>query len=168
MLENNKLGLPLLNKSEFVEIIDTLLTLTEEDANVNKLTKFKISGEKSSQKFFRSVKKVNKLECSKNLPLSSCLDVSLVQNFLSSLLFVRIFPSISLSKWTSSFTNHCFKSSDSYCFSKERNVHIFLKIGPCFMECFGHILKVLLFQDLIPTNIFNRFLFTPIKYLKFF
>ena len=29
----------------------------EEGANVNKLTKFQISGEKSSQKFFSSVKK---------------------------------------------------------------------------------------------------------------
>ena len=43
--------------SEFVEILG-------EGANVNKLTTFKISGDKLSQKFFRFVKKVNKLECS--------------------------------------------------------------------------------------------------------
>ena len=29
-------------------------------------------------------------------------------------------------------------------------------------------IKILTRFDLIPTNIFNRFLFTPIKYLKFF
>ena len=59
--------------SEFVEILDVLLTSTEEGANVNELTKVKISSEKSSQKFFRSVKKVNKLECSKNLSSTSSL-----------------------------------------------------------------------------------------------
>ena len=29
-------------------------------------------------------------------------------------------------------------------------------------------IKILTGIDLIPTNIFNRFLFTPIKYLNFF
>ena len=53
----------------------------EEGANVNKLNKFQISGEKSFQKFFSSVKKVYKLECSKNLSSTSCLDVSSVQSF---------------------------------------------------------------------------------------
>ena len=81
--------------SEFVEILDVLLTSTEEGANVNKLTKFKIPGEKSSQKFFRSVKKVNKLEYSKNLSSTSCLDVSLVQSFLSFFLFLLNIRSIS-------------------------------------------------------------------------
>ena len=81
LLKDDKLGLSLLNISEFVEILDVLLTSTEEGANVEKLTKFKMSGEKSSQKFFRSVKKVNKLECSKNLSSTSCLDVSSVQSF---------------------------------------------------------------------------------------
>ena len=47
LLEKDKLGLSLLNILEFVEILDVLLTSTEEGANVNKLTKFKISGEKS-------------------------------------------------------------------------------------------------------------------------
>ena len=65
LLEDDKLGLSLLNISEFVKILDILLTSTEEVSNINKLTKFKISGENSSQKFFRSVKKVNKLECYK-------------------------------------------------------------------------------------------------------
>ena len=65
LLEDDKLGLSLLNISEFVEILDVLLTSAEEVSNINKLTKFEISGENSSQKFFRSVKKVNKLECSK-------------------------------------------------------------------------------------------------------
>ena len=60
MLEVDKLGLSLIIISEFVEILDLLLTLTEEGANVNKLTEFKISDEKLSQKFFRSVeKKIN-------------------------------------------------------------------------------------------------------------
>ena len=81
LLENDKLGLSLLNISKFVEILGILLTSMEEGANVYKLTKFKISGEKSSQKFFRSVKKVNKLECFKNHSSTSCLDVSLVQSF---------------------------------------------------------------------------------------
>ena len=58
----------------------------EKGDNVIKLTKLKISGENSSQKFFRSVKKVNKLESSKNPSSTSCLDVSLVQSFL------RLFP----------------------------------------------------------------------------
>ena len=79
LLEDNKLGLSLLNISEFVEILDVLLISREEGANVNKLTKFKIPGENSSQKLFRSVKKVNKLECSQNLSSTSCFDVSLVQ-----------------------------------------------------------------------------------------
>ena len=81
----------MINISEFVEILDILLMSVEdillmsaedillmsaedillmsaeEGANLYKLVKFKISGEKSSQKFFGSVKKVNKLECSKNL-----------------------------------------------------------------------------------------------------
>ena len=78
LLEGDKLGLSLLNISEFTEILEALLISTEEGANVNKLTKFKISGEKSSQKFFRSAKKVNKLECFKNLSSTSCLDVSSV------------------------------------------------------------------------------------------
>ena len=64
LLKDGKLGLSLIIISEFAEILDVLLTSTEESANVNKLTKFKISGEKSSQKIFRSLKKVNKLECS--------------------------------------------------------------------------------------------------------
>ena len=90
LLEDNKLGLSLLNISEFVEILDVLLISREEVAKVNKLTKFKIPGENSSQKLFRSVKKVNKLECSQNLSSTSCLDVSLVQNFLSFFLFLLI------------------------------------------------------------------------------
>ena len=90
LLEDNKLGLSLLNISEFVEILDVLLISREEGANVNKLTKFKIPGENSSQKLFRSVKKVNKLECSQNLSSTSCFDVSLVQNFLSFFLFLLI------------------------------------------------------------------------------
>ena len=57
LLEDDKLGLSLLNISEFAEILDVLPTSTEEGVNVNKLTKFKISGKNSSQKFFRSVKK---------------------------------------------------------------------------------------------------------------
>ena len=48
LLEGDKLGLSLLNISEFVEILKALRILTEEGANVNKLTKFKISGEKNS------------------------------------------------------------------------------------------------------------------------
>ena len=47
----------MLNISELVEILDVLLIPTEESADVNKLAKFEISGEKVSQKFFRSVKK---------------------------------------------------------------------------------------------------------------
>ena len=58
LLEGDKLGFSLLNISEFVEILEALLISTKEGANVNKLTKFKISGEKSPQKFFSSVKKV--------------------------------------------------------------------------------------------------------------
>ena len=81
LLEGDKLGLSLLNISEFVEILEALLISMEEDANVNNLTKFEISGEKSSRKFFSSAKKVNKLECSKNLSSTSCLDVSSVQSF---------------------------------------------------------------------------------------
>ena len=49
LLKDGKLGLSLIIISEFAEILDVLLTSTEESANVNKLTKFKISGEKSSQ-----------------------------------------------------------------------------------------------------------------------
>ena len=48
LLEGDKLGLSLLNISEFVEILEALRILTEEGANVNKLTKFKISEEKNS------------------------------------------------------------------------------------------------------------------------
>ena len=82
LLEDDKLGISLLNISEFVEMLDVLLISTEEGANVNKLAKFKISGEKSSQKFFRSVRRVNKFKCPKK-PYSStsCLDVSSVQSF---------------------------------------------------------------------------------------
>ena len=48
LLQDDKLGLSLLNISEFVEILDVLLVSMEEGATVNKLTKFKISGENSS------------------------------------------------------------------------------------------------------------------------
>ena len=48
LLEGDKLGFSLLNISEFVEILEALRILTEEGANVNKLTKFKMSGEKNS------------------------------------------------------------------------------------------------------------------------
>ena len=37
LLEGDKLGLSLLNISEFVEILEALLISTEEGANVNKL-----------------------------------------------------------------------------------------------------------------------------------
>ena len=87
----------------------------------NKLAKFKISEENSSQKFFRSVKKVNEFECSKNLSSTSCLDVLSVKRFLSFFLFLFLIFSISFSKCTISLTNHSFKSSDSCCFSKKRN-----------------------------------------------
>ena len=80
----------MLNISEFVEVLDVLLISREEGANINKLTKFRIPGENASQKLFRSVKKVNKLECSQNLSSTSCLDVSLVQNFLNFFLFLLI------------------------------------------------------------------------------
>ena len=90
MLAVDKLGLSLHNISEFVEILDVLQISTEEGANVNKLAKFKISGEKSSQKFFRSVKKVNKMEFPKNLPSTSRRDVSPVQSFSSFFLFLHI------------------------------------------------------------------------------
>ena len=49
LLEVDKLGLSLIVTSEFVKIIDVLLTLTEEGASVNKLNKFKIFAEKLSQ-----------------------------------------------------------------------------------------------------------------------
>ena len=79
----------------------------EEGANVNKLTKLKTFGENSSQKLFRFVKQVNKLECSKNLSSTICLDVSSVQIFVSFFLFVLIIGSISLSKCTTSLVM-CF------------------------------------------------------------
>ena len=63
-LEVDKLGLLLLNILEFIEILNISLISMEEGLNVNKLTKFKRSEKKLSQKFFRSVKKVNKFECS--------------------------------------------------------------------------------------------------------
>ena len=72
LLEVDKLGLSLIVTSEFVKIIDVLLTLTEEGASVNKLIKFKISGEKLSQKFFRSVKKVKSTDTHQYLHASSC------------------------------------------------------------------------------------------------
>ena len=118
LLEVDKLGLSLIIISEFVEILDLLLTLTEEGANVNKLTKFKISDEKLSRKFFRSIEKVHKLECSKNLSSTSCLNVSLIQSFLSFFLFLLILRLISLSKCTTSLTNQSFKSSDCCYFYK--------------------------------------------------
>ena len=62
----------MLNISELAEVLDVLLMSTE-GLNVNKLTEFKIFGEKLSQ---RSVKKVNKFEYSKNLSSNSYLDVS--------------------------------------------------------------------------------------------
>ena len=83
--ECDKLGLSLLNTLEFVWNIrcvsDINANQRKNGTNVNKLAKFKISG-KSSQKFFISVKKVNKLERSKNLSPTSCLDVSSVQSIL--------------------------------------------------------------------------------------
>ena len=72
----------------------------EEASKANKLTKFKISGEKSSQTFFRFVTKLNKLECSENLSSTSCLDVLSVQLFLSFFLFLLLIPSISFSRHT--------------------------------------------------------------------
>ena len=80
----------MLNISEFVEILEALLISTEEGATVNKLTKFKMPREKSSQKFVSYVKKVNKLEYSKNLSSTSWLDVSLVLRFLSFYIYIYI------------------------------------------------------------------------------
>ena len=74
-----------------------------------------------SHKFYRSVKKVNILECSKNLSSTRCLDVSSVKSLLSFLLFLLINLSISLPKCTISSTSHSFKSSNSCCFSIYRN-----------------------------------------------
>ena len=101
LLEGDKLGLSLLNISEFIEILEALLISMEEGTNVNKLTKFKISGEKLSQKFFSSVEKVYKLECSKNLSSTSCLDVCQYKVFKAffsfSLLFFQLpFPNAQL------------------------------------------------------------------------
>ena len=91
LLQDHKLGLSLLNISEFVEILEALLISTEEGATVNKLTKFKMPREKSSQKFVSYVKKVNKLEYSKNLSSTSWLDVSLVLRFLSFYIYIYIY-----------------------------------------------------------------------------
>ena len=41
LLEDDKSGHSLLSISEFVEILDVLLTSTEEGANINKFIKFK-------------------------------------------------------------------------------------------------------------------------------
>ena len=71
-------------------MLNVLLISTEEGANVNKLAKLKIFGGKSSQKLFRSVKKVNKLEGSKNHSSIGCFDVSSVQSFFNFFLILLI------------------------------------------------------------------------------
>ena len=45
LLESNKLGLSLLNISEFVEVLDVFMMSTEEGPSVCKFTELKISGE---------------------------------------------------------------------------------------------------------------------------
>lgn len=60
----------------------------EEAPNVNELIIFKKSGEKFSQKFFRSVEKSNKIEYSKTVLSIICFDFLRVQSFLRFFIFL--------------------------------------------------------------------------------
>ena len=65
-LESDKLGLSLVKVSEFAEL-SVVLLIKIEGPNVIKLTIYKTSVEKSSEKVFRPVKEVSRLESSKNV-----------------------------------------------------------------------------------------------------
>ena len=65
-LESDKLGLSLVKVSEFAEL-SVVLLIKIEGPNVIKLTIYKTSVEKSSEKVFRPVKEVSRFESSKNV-----------------------------------------------------------------------------------------------------